>query len=76
MFLHGRFVKHYLVLIFVNQMASALFRLIGALGRNIVVASALSAFTFLAILVLGGFVLSRGKKKKAIVIEHTLDSLP
>ncbi|GFZ08403.1 pleiotropic drug resistance 12 [Actinidia rufa] len=59
-----RFVKHYLVLIFVNQMASALFRLIGALGRNIVVASALSAFTFLAVLVLGGFVLSRDNINK------------
>ncbi|PSS01154.1 ABC transporter G family member protein, partial [Actinidia chinensis var. chinensis] len=56
--------EHYLVLIFVNQMASALFRLIGALGRNIVVASALSAFTFLAVLVLGGFVLSRDNINK------------
>ncbi|PSS01153.1 Pleiotropic drug resistance protein [Actinidia chinensis var. chinensis] len=59
-----RFAKQYLVLLFVNQMASGLFRLISALGRNLVVASTLASFTFLVIIVLCGFVLSRDNIKK------------
>ena len=48
------------MLLFVNQMASALFRLIGALGRNIIVANTFGSFALLTVLVLGGFVLARG----------------
>jgi hypothetical protein len=32
----------------------------GALGRNIIVANTFGSFAFLAVLVLGGFILSRG----------------
>ncbi|KAL0536436.1 hypothetical protein IC582_025385 [Cucumis melo] len=55
----GRFFKHFLLLLCVNQMASALFRLIGALGRNIIVANTFGSFALLTVLVLGGFVLAR-----------------
>lgn len=41
-------------------MASALFRLMAALGRDIVVANTVGSFALLVIMVLGGFVISRG----------------
>ncbi|XP_062163795.1 pleiotropic drug resistance protein 1-like isoform X2 [Alnus glutinosa] len=54
-----RFFKHFLLLLCINQMASGLFRLMGALGRNIIVANTFGSFALLAVLALGGFVLSR-----------------
>lgn len=42
-------------------MASGLFRFMGALGRNIIVANTFGSFALLAVLVMGGFVLSRGE---------------
>lgn len=44
----------------INQMASALFRFIAALGRNMIVANTFGSFALLILLVLGGFILSRG----------------
>lgn len=41
-------------------MASALFRLMAALGRNMIVANTFGAFALLLLFALGGFVLSRG----------------
>ncbi|KAI4380936.1 hypothetical protein MLD38_007066 [Melastoma candidum] len=61
----GRFFKQYLLLIFVDQMASGLFRFLAALGRNIVVANTFGAFALLAIYVLGGFIISRVDVKKS-----------
>ncbi|XP_020223730.1 pleiotropic drug resistance protein 1 isoform X2 [Cajanus cajan] len=55
----GRFFKQYLLLVFVSQMASGLFRTIAALGRNITVATTFGAFTLVTLLTLGGFVLSK-----------------
>ncbi|KAF7830247.1 pleiotropic drug resistance protein 1-like [Senna tora] len=54
-----RLFKQYLLLLCINQMASALFRLMAALGRDIVVANTVGAFALLVVLVLGGFVISR-----------------
>ncbi|KAJ1438246.1 P-loop containing nucleoside triphosphate hydrolase [Sesbania bispinosa] len=51
--------KQYLVILCINQMASALFRLMAALGRDIVVANTAGTFSLLAVTVLGGFVISR-----------------
>ncbi|XP_059461768.1 pleiotropic drug resistance protein 1-like [Corylus avellana] len=59
-----RFFKHFLLLLCINQMASGLFRLMGALGRNIIVANTFGSFALLAVLVLGGFVLSRDNIQK------------
>jgi hypothetical protein len=42
-------------------MASALFRFIGAVGRNVIVANTFGSFALIVILVLGGFILSRGE---------------
>ncbi|GAV70532.1 ABC_tran domain-containing protein/ABC2_membrane domain-containing protein/PDR_assoc domain-containing protein/AAA_25 domain-containing protein [Cephalotus follicularis] len=54
-----RFFKLYFVLVCLNQMASGMFRLIGALGRNIIVANTFGSFALLVVMVLGGFVISR-----------------
>ncbi|XP_050238266.1 pleiotropic drug resistance protein 1-like [Mercurialis annua] len=59
----GRFFKQYLLLLCTNQMASALFRLMAALGRNIIVANTVGSFALVVVLVLGGFVLSRDDLK-------------
>ncbi|KAK7320707.1 hypothetical protein VNO77_30426 [Canavalia gladiata] len=60
----GRFFKQFLVLLCVSQMASALFRLMAALGRDIVVANTVGIFALLAVTVLGGFVISREDVRK------------
>ncbi|KAA8525358.1 hypothetical protein F0562_007224 [Nyssa sinensis] len=60
----GRFFKQYLLLLCVNQMASGLFRLTGALGRNIIVANTFGSLALLAVLVMGGFILQRNDIKK------------
>jgi len=41
-------------------MSSGLFRMMGALGRNVIVANNVGSFALLAVLVMGGFILSRG----------------
>ncbi|XP_058222621.1 pleiotropic drug resistance protein 1-like isoform X2 [Rhododendron vialii] len=63
----GRFFKMYLLLLCINQMASGLFRLIAALGRNMIVANTFGTFALLAILVMGGFILSRDDIKKWLI---------
>ncbi|KAF1858637.1 hypothetical protein Lal_00044670 [Lupinus albus] len=55
----GRLFKQYLVLLCVNQMASAMFRLMAGLGRDVIVANTVGSFALLTVLVLGGFVISR-----------------
>ncbi|KAM5578905.1 pleiotropic drug resistance protein 1-like [Rosa sericea] len=55
----GRFFKQYILFLFVNQMASGLFRTIGALCRDLVVANTLGSFALLILFTLSGFVLSR-----------------
>ncbi|XP_076922113.1 pleiotropic drug resistance protein 1-like [Bidens hawaiensis] len=55
----SRFFKQFLMLLLVNQMASGLFRGIGALGRNMIVANTFGSFALLLVFVLGGFVLVR-----------------
>ncbi|KAK4798053.1 hypothetical protein SAY86_030379 [Trapa natans] len=59
-----RLFRQYLLLMLVNQMASSLFRLIGALGRNMIVANTFGAFALLTLFALGGVVLSREQVKK------------
>ncbi|KAK4782743.1 hypothetical protein SAY86_007117 [Trapa natans] len=59
-----RLFRQYLLLMLVNQMASSLFRFIGALGRNMIVANTFGAFALLTLFALGGVVLSREQVKK------------
>lgn len=58
---HARFIKQYFLLVCINQMASGLFRFMGAVGRNIIVANTVGSFALLAVMVMGGFILSRGE---------------
>nr|QVT92293.1 ABC transporter [Salvia miltiorrhiza] len=55
----SRFFKQYLLLVIVHQAAAALFRFIGAAGRNMIVANTFGLFALLLLFALGGFVLSR-----------------
>ncbi|KAK7283061.1 hypothetical protein RIF29_12307 [Crotalaria pallida] len=59
-----RFLKQYFLLVCINQMASGLFRFMGAVGRNIIVANTFGSFALLAVMIMGGFVLSRVDVKK------------
>ncbi|XP_071710523.1 pleiotropic drug resistance protein 1-like isoform X2 [Rutidosis leptorrhynchoides] len=59
----SRFFKQYLILFLVNQMSSGLFRFIGALGRNMIVANTFGTFALLLVFALGGFVLPRNDIK-------------
>ncbi|PQP92778.1 pleiotropic drug resistance protein 1 [Prunus yedoensis var. nudiflora] len=54
-----RLFKQYILLLCINQMASGMFRLMAAFGRDVIVASTTGSFALLIIMVLGGFVLSR-----------------
>uniref|UniRef100_A0A7N0U871 ABC transporter domain-containing protein n=1 Tax=Kalanchoe fedtschenkoi TaxID=63787 RepID=A0A7N0U871_KALFE len=58
-----RFFRQYLLLLTVQQMASALFRLMGALGRNVIVANTFGSAALVMIMVLGGFIISRDDVK-------------
>ncbi|KAH7845867.1 hypothetical protein Vadar_006860 [Vaccinium darrowii] len=63
----GRLFKMYLLLLCINQMASGLFRLLAALGRNMIVANTFGTFALLAILLMGGFILSRDDIKTWLI---------
>ncbi|KAL1829196.1 hypothetical protein ACET3Z_007608 [Daucus carota] len=56
----GRLAKQYLIFVLINQMASALFRMVGALGRTMILAYTFGGFAMLVLFSLGGFVLARG----------------
>ncbi|KAL0447513.1 UNVERIFIED_CONTAM: Pleiotropic drug resistance protein 1 [Sesamum latifolium] len=60
----GRLMKQYLLLLLVHQSGSALFRFIGAAGRNMIVANTFGLFALLMLFALGGMVLSREDVKK------------
>ena len=48
-----------LIMFLMHYMAIALFRLIGAIGRTMVIANTLGSLTLLIVFVLGGFILRR-----------------
>ncbi|KAJ9692499.1 hypothetical protein PVL29_011519 [Vitis rotundifolia] len=60
----GRLFRRYLLLLLVNQMASALFQLIASTGRNMIVANTFGSFATLLLFALGGFVLSRERPEE------------
>ncbi|XP_074572219.1 ABC transporter G family member 39-like [Curcuma longa] len=59
-----RFFRHYLLLVLISQLASGLFRLLAAVGREMVVADTFGSFAQLVLLILGGFLISRDDIKK------------
>ncbi|XP_019426185.1 PREDICTED: pleiotropic drug resistance protein 1-like isoform X1 [Lupinus angustifolius] len=72
----GRFFRQFLLLVLVNQMASALFRFVAAIGRDITVALTLGSFTLAILFAMSGFVLSKGIiiQNKTILVFVTLCS--
>ncbi|KAL6524197.1 transcription factor [Orobanche minor] len=58
-----RLAKQYLLLLFFHQEALSLFRFIGSVGRNMIVANTFGLFALLLLFALGGFVLSRDDVK-------------
>ncbi|CAA7407935.1 unnamed protein product [Spirodela intermedia] len=60
----ARLFKQYLLLLLSSQMANGLFRLVGSLGRTMVIANTFGSFAMLVVMVLGGFVLARENVKK------------
>ncbi|KAH6758770.1 pleiotropic drug resistance 12 [Perilla frutescens var. frutescens] len=60
----GRFLKYYVVLLAQIQAASSLFKVIGAVGRNMIIANTFGFFILLLVFALSGFVLSRRNVKK------------
>ena len=60
----GRFFKQWLLLLALHQMASALYRCIAGVGRKMVVSNTFGSLVLFITLILGGYVLSRGKRVK------------
>ncbi|XP_078161527.1 ABC transporter G family member 36-like [Carex rostrata] len=60
----GRLFKQYILLIVTNQMSGGLFRFMGGLARNMVIANTFGSFSMLLVMVLGGFILTRDSIKK------------
>ncbi|KAL5771311.1 hypothetical protein ACOSP7_015465 [Xanthoceras sorbifolium] len=56
-----RFLQQFLLYFFLHQMSLALFRVIGSLGRNMIVANTFGSFAMLVIMALGGFIISRDR---------------
>lgn len=54
-------------MILVHSMALALFRLIAALGRKMVIANTGGSFALLVIFLLGGFILSKRERAVALM---------
>ncbi|KAG0503184.1 hypothetical protein HPP92_003256 [Vanilla planifolia] len=54
-----RFFRQFLLFTLVSQMASGLFRVVAAVGREMTVANSFGSFAQLVVIVLGGFVISR-----------------
>ncbi|XP_041005142.1 ABC transporter G family member 32 isoform X2 [Juglans microcarpa x Juglans regia] len=54
-----RFFRQFLLYFFLHQMSIALFRLMGSLGRNMIVANTFGSFAMLVVMALGGFIISR-----------------
>ncbi|CAI8614404.1 unnamed protein product [Vicia faba] len=59
-----RFFRQYLVLVLVHQMASGLFKLLAAVGRDMTVALTFGSFTTAILFCMSGFILSKDGIKK------------
>lgn len=60
-----RFLRQFLLFFFLHQMSLALFRLMGALGRNMIIANTFGSFAMLIVMALGGYIISRGETKSS-----------
>ncbi|GLT70614.1 hypothetical protein SLA2020_426820 [Shorea laevis] len=56
-----RFLRQFLLYFSLHQMSIALFRVIGSLGRNMIVANTFGSFAMLVVMALGGYIISRDR---------------
>ncbi|KAK7388759.1 hypothetical protein VNO78_23586 [Psophocarpus tetragonolobus] len=56
-----RFLRQFLLFFFLHQMSIGLFRLIGSLGRNMIVSNTFGSFAMLVVMALGGYIISRDR---------------
>ncbi|XP_031258876.1 ABC transporter G family member 32 isoform X1 [Pistacia vera] len=56
-----RFFGQFLLYFFLHQMSIGLFRVIGSLGRNMIVSNTFGSFAMLVVMALGGFIISRDR---------------
>ncbi|XP_052182366.1 ABC transporter G family member 32-like isoform X2 [Diospyros lotus] len=54
-----RFFRQFLLYFFLHQMSLALFKVMGSLGRNMIVANTFGSFAMLVVMGLGGYIISR-----------------
>ncbi|XP_010533198.1 PREDICTED: ABC transporter G family member 32 [Tarenaya hassleriana] len=54
-----RFLQQFLLFFSLHQMSLGLFRVIGSLGRHMIVANTFGSFAMLVVMALGGFIISR-----------------
>ncbi|WJX31315.1 ABC transporter G member 31 [Trifolium repens] len=59
----GRFFRYMLLLFWVHQMALSLFRVMAALGRDMIIANTVSSGALMILFLLGGFVVPKGMIK-------------
>ncbi|KAM3199499.1 hypothetical protein P3L10_031859 [Capsicum annuum] len=71
----ARLFKHFLLLILVNQMASGLFRFVGAAGRTMGVANTFGSFAQVLQFVLGGIILSQEMVDMGLLVFTILYSM-
>ncbi|TYH15189.1 hypothetical protein ES288_A05G022900v1 [Gossypium darwinii] len=62
-----RFLRQFLLYFCLHQMSIALFRVIGSLGRNMIVANTFGSFAMLVVMALGGYIISRALGKQQAV---------
>ncbi|KAL8497933.1 hypothetical protein ACS0TY_021327 [Phlomoides rotata] len=56
-----RFLQQFLLYFVLHQMSLALFRVMGSLGRNMIVANTFGSFAMLIVMALGGYIISRDR---------------
>ncbi|KAL3144459.1 hypothetical protein ABBQ32_004202 [Trebouxia sp. C0010 RCD-2024] len=71
----GRFFMYWLILFLVHNMAICLFRAIGALARDLVVANAVGSLSLLTIMLMGGFVIPKSFVHPWVVWLYWIDPL-
>lgn len=71
----GRFFVYWLILFLVHNMAVCLFRAIGAVARDLVVANAVGSLCLLSIMMMGGFVIPKASVHPWVVWVYWIDPL-
>ncbi|KAF9618604.1 hypothetical protein IFM89_002299, partial [Coptis chinensis] len=85
--LAARLLRHYFLLLLIDQMAAGLFRVVAGVSREMVIANTLGSFVLLVVLSLGGYIMSRvvrynpytsgegSRAKKGMVLPFTPHSI-